>query len=84
MSHGYSQSLVQANRKASARSLGVALGRECIRANVSVDRVASAFGVSRMTIYNWFKGDGAPLPSRHGYIREHIAALKNKTHNWLD
>jgi hypothetical protein len=37
-----------------------------------------------MTIYNWFKGDGVPLPSRHEYIREHIAALKNKTHNWLD
>ena len=83
MSHGYSQSLVQANKRASARSLGVALGRACIRANISVERVASAFGVSRMTIYNWFKGDGVPLPDKHAAIRDHIAALKNNTHNWL-
>lgn len=83
MSHGYSQSLVYANKKASTKSLGVALGRECIRADVSVYRVADAFGVSRMTVYNWFKGDGVPSPDKHNLIREHIAALKNKTHNWL-
>lgn len=83
MSYGYSQSLVRANKQASAKSLGVALGRECIRAGVSVARVADTFGVSRMTVYNWFKGDTHPLPAQAQYIREHIAALKNKTHNWL-
>jgi hypothetical protein len=84
MAQGYSFDLVEANKRASAKNIGVALGRVCIKARVPVTQVAGHFAVSRMTIYNWFKGDGVPLPARHGYIREHIAALKNKTHNWLD
>ena len=63
MTYGYSQSLVYANKKANIKSLGVALGRVCIRANVSVASIADRFGVSRMTIYNWFKGDREPHPS---------------------
>jgi predicted transcriptional regulator len=60
MSYGYSQSLVQANKSANAKSLGVALGRLCIQSNVSVAEVADMFGVSRMTVYNWFRGVSAP------------------------
>jgi len=52
MTYGYSQSLVYANKKANVKSLGVALGRVCIRANISVNKIADDFGVSRMTIYN--------------------------------
>ena len=77
MSYGYSQSLVYANKKANIRTLGVALGRACIDANVSVTYLADKFGVSRMTIYNWFKGDAYPHASYHTPIAKYIDTLKN-------
>lgn len=80
MSYGYSQSLAQANKKANARSLGVALGRVCIRADISVSEVASYFGVSRMTIYNWFKGVSSPYPCYAEPISEYIIQTKANTH----
>ena len=80
MPFGYSQSLVYANKQASIKSLGVALGRVCIRADISVSEVAGFFGVSRMTIYNWFKGDAVPHHSYVEQIREYIRAVK-QTHN---
>jgi predicted transcriptional regulator len=79
MSYGYSQSLVYANKKASIKSLGVALGRICIRENVSVTSIADRFGVSRMTIYNWFKGDSHPHTDYHPQITKYIDTLKNST-----
>ena len=81
MTYGYSQSLVYANRKASTKSLGVALGRVCIRANVSVTSIADRFGVSRMTIYNWFKGDREPHPSYAKAINDYI--IHTKAHHQI-
>jgi transcriptional regulator with XRE-family HTH domain len=48
------------------------LGRVCIRANISVSEVAGAFGVTRMTIYNWFKGDSVPYHSYDEAISDYI------------
>lgn len=76
MPYGYSQSLVYANRKADIKSLGVALGRVCIRADISVSRLAGDFGVSRMTIYNWFKGDSVPYPCYAEAINDYIIHTK--------
>lgn len=56
MSHGYSVKLVQLNKLADKKKLGVMLGKECIRASISVSQVAKIIGVSRMTVYNWFTG----------------------------
>ena len=56
MSHGYSVKLVQLNKQANKKKLGVMLGKECIRASISVSQVAKIIGVSRMTVYNWFTG----------------------------
>ena len=72
MSYGYSQSLVFANRKANVRSLGVALGRVCIAKNISVQTIADTVGVSRMTIYNWFKGVYDPRPDLTAQVRRYI------------
>ena len=76
MSYGYSQNLVQANKKASVKSLGVALGRVCIAQGISVAEVSAVFNVSRMTVYNWFKGDTLPLPAQVQAIQRYI-----KTHS---
>ena len=78
MTYGYSQSLVYANKKASIKSLGVALGRACIRKNISVSTVADYFGVSRMTVYNWFKGDTVPDALVHARVERYIASLNKK------
>ena len=73
---GYSLSLVEANKTASTKHLGVALGRVCIKAEISVTYVADKFGVSRMSIYNWFKGERVPHANHHSQIREYINMLK--------
>lgn len=79
MSYGYSQSLVQANKEASAKSLGVALGRLCIRHGISVLRITQDLNVSRMTVYNWFKGVTDPQNSKRGnaeLVQRYIEHIK--------
>ena len=56
MSQGYSVKLVQLNKQADKKKLGVVLGKACIGASISVSQVAKIIGVSRMTVYNWFMG----------------------------
>lgn len=56
---GYSQRIVEANRRASD-TLGVLLGRYCISRDISATLMAEYFGVSRMTIYKWFTGKVEP------------------------
>lgn len=78
MSHGYSRSFVRANRTASMKSLGVVLGRACIARDISVQTIADKFGVSRMTVYNWFKGEAEPSPTHVAEIQRYITTLNNK------
>lgn len=78
MSYGYSQSLVRANKTASAKSLGVALGRICIGRDIAVQSVADVFGVSRMTVYNWFKGLSNPHPLYADAIKSYIKKHSKK------
>jgi predicted transcriptional regulator len=78
MSYGYSQSLVYANKKANIKSPGVALGRVCILEGVSVSHVADFFGVSRMAVYNWFKGDSVPHPEIHAAIEKYMRSIKTR------
>ena len=53
---GYSYRLVKANKAADSKHIGVKLGRYCIAADIPVAQIAEKFGVSRMTVYNWFMG----------------------------
>ena len=43
-------------KSADSQLLGVQLGRVCINKDIPVSDVASFFGVSRMTVYSWFRG----------------------------
>ena len=74
MSYGYSQKLVDANAKADAESLGVALGRFCIDREITATAVAKELGVSRMTVYNWFCGVSNPSPRHSHAIQALLAA----------
>jgi len=53
---GYSYRLVKANKAADSKHIGVKLGRHCITNDIPVIQIAQQFGVSRMTVYNWFSG----------------------------
>ena len=75
MTIGYSQSLAFANKKASVKSLGVALGRACIEKGIGVRAVAEYFGVSRQAIYNWFKGVSNPRPELRMDIEQFITKI---------
>jgi len=43
-------------KSANQQLLGVQLGRVCLNKDIPVSDVASFFGVSRMTVYSWFRG----------------------------
>lgn len=74
MSYGYSNRLIELNKKADDTLLGVQLGRVCIERDVPVSDVAVHLGVTRQTIYNWFCGINAPR-AELDKIKEIISSL---------
>lgn len=78
MPHGYSQYTVTANKRASKRLLGVALGRACIARNVPVATVARELNVSRQTVYNWFVGKYDPSPEVYNDVKTMLIVLTGK------
>lgn len=56
MTVGYSLITVNEIQNANPNLLGVKLGKVCLKNNIPVKDVAEFFGVTRMTVYNWFKG----------------------------
>ena len=78
---GYSLNLVLANKAADSKHIGVALGRQCIKAGVSVSSIAGKFNVSRQTVYNWFEGRVIPNKQIAELIEKYTAILKHKNKN---
>ena len=76
MSYGYTLNLVSLNKSANARSLGVKLGRTCIKHGVPVADVAERLGVSRQTIYHWFSGKSRPSEQMASKIEKLITQLE--------
>jgi len=58
MPRSYSYEFLVGLKDADPTRLGVRLGRLCVEANLPAAYVAKAVGVSRMTIYSWFRGQG--------------------------
>jgi len=77
---GYSFRLIETNKRAIATLPGVMLGRLCIAQDIPVSDAAQFFGVSRMTVYKWFKGQEMPRKKQIEKIEEVIAKLKTKVH----
>jgi len=72
MSQGYSLRLRDLNRRAPSKSLGVRLGKVCIKHDVPVTVVAKRMGVTRQTVYNWFAGATNPQPALATLIESYI------------
>jgi len=77
MSYGYTVNLLIANKSADIKSIGVALGKECISRNVPVTLIANKLKVSRQTIYNWFSGVHKPDAKYVDTITRLIAEVKS-------
>lgn len=56
MPRSYSQRLVLGVQQADQRHPGTRLAMACIRAGLPAVHVAKVLGVSRVTVFNWFKG----------------------------
>ena len=78
MSYGYSTRLIESNKAANPKLLGVRLGRACIRLRMPVAHVASTLGVSRQTIYNWFTGTSKPQNTVVDSVERLLASLSQK------
>jgi hypothetical protein len=78
MSYGYSARLIESNKAANPKLLGVRLGRVCIKSHIPVSDVASALGVSRQTVYNWFIGANTPQNAVVTAVESLIASLTRK------
>jgi DNA-binding transcriptional regulator YiaG len=78
MSYGYSARLIESNKAASPKLLGVKLGRVCIKLRIPVSDVASTLGVSRQTVYNWFIGANTPQNAVVGAVENLITSLTRK------
>jgi hypothetical protein len=72
---GYSLLTVDEIRRADQRLLGVQLAQICIRDDIPVTHVAEFFDVSRMTVYNWFKGKAVVSGKHADRMKKLIAKL---------
>ena len=79
-SRGYSSRIVKTNKEADTTNPGVVLGRLCIAQEIPVASVAEFFGVSRMTIYKWFKGVEKPRKKQLEKIEGVLKQFKNNVH----
>lgn len=59
MSRPYSDQFRLSLHKKNPKNIGVRLAKLCVRTNLPSQYVAKIFGVSRMTIYSWFRGGQA-------------------------
>ena len=75
MSQGYSLKLRAINLQASSNNLGVRLGRVCIAHDVPASAVAERMGVSRQTVYNWFRGVSNPGANLTARVEQLISSL---------
>ncbi len=78
MSNGYSSRFVKIVNSADTNKLGVQLGNLCIEHDIPAQDVAEHFGVTRATIYNWFKGLTKVPPAYQDKVAEAVETLLKK------
>lgn len=79
MSNGYSFRFARAVNSADTSKLGVVLGNLCIEKDIPASDVAQYFGVTRATIYNWFKGTTNVPPSHQEAVAKVVAQMLGKS-----
>jgi hypothetical protein len=64
MSRPYSEKFLRDLYVADANQVGVQLGRLCVETNIPATYVAAALGVTRMTVYSWYRGSDIRMKKR--------------------
>lgn len=75
MAHGYSANIVKEIAEANPTLLGVKLGRICVEKDIPVVDVATFLGVTRVTVYAWFRGKSAVSDKYAGVVQNLITKL---------
>jgi hypothetical protein len=75
---GYSTGFIDAVYEADNTKPGVQLALACMANNVPVMTVAKHFGVSRTTVYAWFKGESNAPRKHHAEMDRLIRELASK------
>lgn len=73
---GYSYSLVKAVQAADSSKIGVQLGMLCIEKNIPASEIAEHCNVSKVTVYQWFKGQFIPRTQHMLKLKELLARLQ--------
>ena len=77
MSKGYSKNFIDTIEGADKGLLGVQLGSMCVKNDIPVTDVAEFFKVSRMTVYNWFKGSTKVCDPHLQKVEKLVSKLKD-------
>ena len=56
MAKSYTDKYLLSLNNLNEKRTGVQFGKLCVKANLPPSMIADALGVSRMSVYNWFKG----------------------------
>tara|TARA_R100000742_G_C4179668_1_gene15221 strand:- start:146 stop:487 length:342 start_codon:yes stop_codon:yes gene_type:complete len=76
----YSQEFLLNLNNLDGDRMGVQLAKACVNADLPITEVAKVFGVSRMTLHNWFRG--APIRDKNTQkIKAFLVALNQV---WTD
>ena len=75
MSRPYSQEFIDYVMKTNSEHPGVDLAKVCIQGNLPSAFVASHLGVSRMTVYAWFRGKAVVSGKHADKMQKLIAKL---------
>ena len=70
----YSQKIID-TVASSPKTIGNQLGRWAIHLDFPVTKIAEALGVTRQTVYNWFKGVSNPRPELQRDIEQFITKI---------
>ena len=72
----YSQDFLLDLNNLDSDRIGVQLAKACVNADLPMTEVAKVFGVSRMTLHNWFRG--APVRDKNTQkIKTFLVALND-------
>ena len=72
----YSQDFLLDLNNLDGDRIGVQLAKACVNADLPMTEVAKVFGVSRMTLHNWFRG--APVRDKNTQkIKTFLVALND-------
>lgn len=73
MPRTYSEKFLLGMHQADPYRAGVRLAKACVKANLPAKYVAEALGVTRMTVYSWFRGK--PIRDKNQQIVEIFTEL---------